>query len=247
MKITVKRVGLAVAGIVGAVIVGSVALDPATYQDPAAAPTGKPAEEWTVRPPLAKPAVTPKIPVKPAALTVVSVTDGDTFKLSDGRTVRQIGIDTPETVHPSKPVGCYGPEASAFAKTMLEGKTVRVETDPTQGVKDKYGRSLGYVFVGAINYGQYAIGQGMAEEFTYSKPYRYQTLYRNAQKAAQLKRNGLWDACPVEASAKPVKAPSGVFYKNCAAARAAGAAPIQRGEPGYRAGLDRNSDGVACE
>ncbi|MEU4597659.1 excalibur calcium-binding domain-containing protein [Nocardia sp. NPDC023988] len=41
--------------------------------------------------------------------------------------------------------------------------------------------------------------------------------------------------------------PAGVYYKNCTAARAAGAAPILRGEPGYRPGLDGNSDGVACE
>lgn len=241
MKITVKRVGLAVAGIVGAVVVGSVALDPATYQEPAETP--KPAEEWTVRPPLAKPAVTPKIPTKPTVLIVTSVVDGDTFRLSDGRTVRQIGIDTPETVHPTQPVGCYGLEASAFAKQTLEGKTVRVETDPAQDAKDKYGRALGYVFVGAVNYGQLAVGQGMAEEYTYDGAYRYQTLYRNAEKAAQLKRNGLWGACPVEASAEPVK----VFYANCAAARGAGAAPIDKGEPGYRKALDRNGDGVACE
>jgi len=43
------------------------------------------------------------------------------------------------------------------------------------------------------------------------------------------------------------QADSGVYYANCAAARAAGAAPLNRGEPGYRAGLDRDHDGIACE
>jgi hypothetical protein len=38
-----------------------------------------------------------------------------------------------------------------------------------------------------------------------------------------------------------------VYFENCDAARAAGAAPIYRGEPGYRPGLDRDGDGVACE
>ena len=38
-----------------------------------------------------------------------------------------------------------------------------------------------------------------------------------------------------------------VYYPNCASARAAGAAPLRRGDPGYRAGLDRDNDGVACE
>jgi len=49
-------------------------------------------------------------------------------------------------------------------------------------------------------------------------------------------------------SAAPVRASSGsAYYRNCAAARAAGAAPIYRGEPGYRPPLDRDGDGVACE
>ena len=41
--------------------------------------------------------------------------------------------------------------------------------------------------------------------------------------------------------------PSSAYYRNCAAARAAGAAPLHVGEPGYRSGLDGDSDGVACE
>ena len=45
----------------------------------------------------------------------------------------------------------------------------------------------------------------------------------------------------------PAPVPSEVYYKNCAAARAAGAAPLYRGQPGYRAALDRDNDGIACE
>ncbi|WP_414687635.1 excalibur calcium-binding domain-containing protein [Mycobacterium sp.] len=37
------------------------------------------------------------------------------------------------------------------------------------------------------------------------------------------------------------------YYANCAAARAAGVAPLHRGDPGYRSGLDRDNDGIACE
>lgn len=40
--------------------------------------------------------------------------------------------------------------------------------------------------------------------------------------------------------------PASVYYKNCDAVRAAGAAPIRRGDPGYRPGLDRDGDGVGC-
>ncbi|KOS55423.1 excalibur calcium-binding domain-containing protein [Rhodococcus rhodochrous] len=45
----------------------------------------------------------------------------------------------------------------------------------------------------------------------------------------------------------PAQAPASVYYKNCDAARAAGAAPIYAGEPGYASKLDRDNDGVACE
>ena len=58
-------------------------------------------------------------------------------------------------------------------------------------------------------------------------------------------------ATPVsEAPAQQVQqapAQSSVYYETCADARAAGAAPLHRGEPGYRPGLDRDGDGVACE
>jgi hypothetical protein len=50
----------------------------------------------------------------------------------------------------------------------------------------------------------------------------------------------------VQPVAPPV-APSSVYYANCTAARAAGAAPIYRGQPGYRPALDRDGDGIACE
>lgn len=50
-----------------------------------------------------------------------------------------------------------------------------------------------------------------------------------------------------EAKRKQAKHGSSVYYANCAAAREAGAAPIHKGDPGYRPGLDRDHDGVACE
>lgn len=50
-----------------------------------------------------------------------------------------------------------------------------------------------------------------------------------------------------KAKAAPRPAPSGAYYANCAAAHAAGVTPLRRGQPGYRAGLDRDNDGIACE
>ena len=80
--------------------------------------------------------------------TVIKVVDGDTIKiLYEGveETVRLIGIDTPETVHPNKPVECFGQEASERMKELVEGKGVNIMFDKTQGMRDKYGRLLLYV------------------------------------------------------------------------------------------------------
>jgi micrococcal nuclease len=73
---------------------------------------------------------------------VVRVVDGDTVVIAPDTTVRLIGIDTPETVDPRKPVQCFGREASAYAHLLLDGRSVSLEYDPTQGRLDRYGRTL---------------------------------------------------------------------------------------------------------
>ena len=78
-------------------------------------------------------------------LRCTRVIDGDTIILNNGERVRLIGVDTPETKHPRKPVEYYGKEASAFTKKMIEGKEVRLEYDWQR--KDKYGRTLAYVYL----------------------------------------------------------------------------------------------------
>jgi endonuclease YncB( thermonuclease family) len=76
---------------------------------------------------------------------VVRVIDGDTVKLETGESLRYIGIDTPETKHPQKPVQYLGKEASAFNTKLVFGQDILVEFDVQQ--RDKYGRLLGYVFL----------------------------------------------------------------------------------------------------
>src|SRR5437588_11354729 len=66
------------------------------------------------------------------SVRVVHVVDGDTIEVDDGgrhETVRLLGVDTSETVDPRKPVQCYGPEASAFTKSRLDGRQVVLERD----------------------------------------------------------------------------------------------------------------------
>ena len=82
-----------------------------------------------------------------AKAKIVAVSDGDTVTAridNKDYKVRMIGVDTPETVHPSKPVAFYGKEASDFTKKKLTGKTVYLEKDASE--RDKYNRSLRYVW-----------------------------------------------------------------------------------------------------
>ena len=110
--------------------------------------------------------------------TVLKVVDGDTIHVSaNGQKlkIRMIGLDTPETVDPRKPVQCFGLEASAQAKTILGGQSVYLETDPSQDTIDKYGRTLAYVWTASGRlFNLDMIADGYAFEYTYDLPYRYQ-------------------------------------------------------------------------
>jgi len=147
------------------------------------------------------PAETLKEELDSVYVKVVSVVDGDTIKvLVDNKveTVRIVGIDTPETVHPSKPVECFGLEASNHAKKLLTNTYVNLVTDDTQGETDKYGRRLAYVILeDGRDFGEEMIKGGYAYEYTYNLPYRHQTKYKSAQTLAKTNGVGLWaeDAC----------------------------------------------------
>lgn len=126
---------------------------------------------------------------------VISVTDGDTIRVNyNGRStpVRMIGIDTPETVHPNKPVECYGPESSEYARRHLSNKSVQLEFDNSQGMTDKYGRLLAYVYVDGVSYNFHAIKGGYAYEYTYNSAYKYQKEFMFAESEAESENRGLW-------------------------------------------------------
>lgn len=131
-----------------------------------------------------------------ALYAVSNVVDGDTLKVNINgtiETVRLIGMDTPETVDPRKPVQCFGKEASNKAKELLAGKKIRLETDPTQGELDKYSRRLAYIYTeDGTFYNKYMIEQGYAHEYTYEIPYKYQAEFKAAQKSAQENQRGFW-------------------------------------------------------
>ncbi len=127
---------------------------------------------------------------------VTKVADGDTISVNiRGKIekVRLIGIDSPETVDPRKPVQCFGKEASDKMKELLKNRSVRLEADPSQSERDKYDRLLRYVYRDdELFVNQYMIAEGYAYEYTYDLPYFYQSEFKKAQNNAQSQGKGLW-------------------------------------------------------
>ncbi|HVU75455.1 MAG TPA: thermonuclease family protein [Candidatus Paceibacterota bacterium] len=142
---------------------------------------------------------------------VERVVDGDTLVVGingSSTKIRLIGVDTPETVDPRKPVQCFGEAASAEAKKILSGQSVRIEYDLSQGMLDKYGRTLAYIYVPlnskpeGLLFNEYLIAEGYGHEYTYNLPYKYQKEFKAAERAARDAKKGLWadDACARESA-----------------------------------------------
>lgn len=133
--------------------------------------------------------------------TVSRVIDGDTIEVTiDGKVeqLRLIGMDTPETLDPRKPVQCFGKEASAKAKELLLNKKVELVSDPSGSTRDKYSRLLFYVVrEDGLFYNKWMIENGYAHEYTYDSAYKYQSEFRAAQKTAEKNKVGFWspDSC----------------------------------------------------
>lgn len=129
---------------------------------------------------------------------VAKVVDGDTLDLENGQVVRFIGIDTPETVDPRRPVGCFGKEASNEVKGLLTNKTVILQKDVSE--VDKYKRLLRYVYLPLDN-GQilfvndYLIREGFAKVLTYPPDVKYNEQFRQAEREAREQKRGLWKKC----------------------------------------------------
>jgi micrococcal nuclease len=114
------------------------------------------------------------------------VSDGDTFRCTDGRRVRLIGIDSPETQQ--QPFG--GRARDALLKLIPAGGEVRLEFDV--GSKDRYGRLLAYVWVGPLLVNEAMLHNGWAVLYTVPPNVKYAERLAQAQKEARAVGAGLW-------------------------------------------------------
>lgn len=138
---------------------------------------------------------------------VVKVVDGDTIEVSlrgKNYKIRMVGVDTPETVHPKKPVQFYGKEASNYTKSQLTNKTVFLQKDVTDN--DKYGRLLRYVWLSKPSsnnpskqeviskmYNAQLVKNGYAHVYTYPPDVRYIPVFRELEENARKNNIGLWN------------------------------------------------------
>ncbi|MEJ2869536.1 excalibur calcium-binding domain-containing protein [Actinomycetospora sp. OC33-EN08] len=202
-----------------------------------------------------------------SSATVTRVIDGDTFVVSGGTEVRVLGIDSCE----APTVG--GRKATRAAEDAILGQTVRLTAEP--GVdRDRYDRQLRYVsyaggdlaetMVRADHTAIYTKGRNDASASVQARLRSLDgngrtcggtTTAPNSPQPAPVVGNPKPKPAPKPVAApkpapRPVAAapnPAAASYANCSAAKAAGAAPLYRGQAGYSAKLDRDGDGVACE
>lgn len=139
----------------------------------------------------------PSFPETLTPAQVVRVVDGDTIDVViEGQRyrVRYIGIDTPESVDPRRPVECFGREASQRNKELVEGKTVYLEKDVSE--TDRYGRLLRYVWADGEMVNARLVEEGYATVSTYPPDVKHAELLARLQAEAQEAGRGLWGACP---------------------------------------------------
>jgi len=136
---------------------------------------------------------------------VINVVDGDTIDvLIDGREfrLRYIGIDTPETVDPRRPVECFGREASERNRELVEGITVGLERDVSE--TDQFGRLLRYVWANGEMVNAALVEEGYASSSTFPPDVRYAELFAALETQARAHNRGLWGpACATPEASPP--------------------------------------------
>jgi micrococcal nuclease len=130
---------------------------------------------------------------------VVDAVDGDTIRVRvenppDGlgalETVRLIGVDTPETKHPSRPVERFGREAAAFTRDRLLGQPVYLAFD--WDLRDRYGRLLAYVYLPGEGYfNALLVREGYGHAYT-SYAFHFLEEFRALEQDARQHKRGLW-------------------------------------------------------
>lgn len=137
---------------------------------------------------------------QPGLYSINHFVDGDTFAVNMNgsvETIRFIGVDTPETHKPNTPVQCYGEKAAAYTKSLIGGNNVRLQADPLDTNRDRYGRLLRYVYLPDNTLVEAQLIQN-GYAFAYTQfPFSKTDEFKGYQQTAKQAGKGLWGACQV--------------------------------------------------
>ncbi len=192
----------------------------------------------SISPAVAAATTTRAVPASPtptglAFAQVTRVVDGDTIDvLLDGREqrLRYIGMNTPETVDPRRPVECFGHEASERNRQLVEGKTVGLERDVSE--TDRYGRLLRYVWVEGAMVNATLVAEGYATAATFPPDVKYADTFAALEAEARAAGRGLWgEAC--QTPPPPAPAAGTCEYSGTAEPVIKGNISLQTGEKIY--------------
>lgn len=124
---------------------------------------------------------------------VKHVHDGDTVKLTDGRSLRLIGINAPEVARDEQPAEAFALPARDLLRTLLTAHNNRVKLIHGREKKDHYQRSLAHLFLpDGTNLQAQLLTSGLASAITIPPNDRFSSCYQQAEQRAFCKRQGLW-------------------------------------------------------
>lgn len=139
------------------------------------------------------------MPAKSESVKVVHVYDGDTVKLADGRRIRLIGINAPETAKGDHPAETFANESTRFLQQLLQGTGISLQ----QGVvaQDRYKRTLGHLYANGQHVGRALLNAGLAYHIAIPPNLTHIDCLQAAEANAVTAKRGLWHTSPVRAVA----------------------------------------------
>ncbi|MEH7454401.1 thermonuclease family protein [Gottfriedia acidiceleris] len=175
---------------------------------------------------------------------LIKCIDGDTAKFTEVGTTRFLYIDTPESTRTIEP---YGKEASAYTCNLLKNaKTIQLEYDGPK--KDKYNRTLAWVWIDGRLIQKEIIKKGYVEKFYDYGNYAYESELRSLQATAQQQRVGLWSKNKTnQTKTNNMSNNNKQYFKNCVDLRKVYPNGVPKGNRAYQAQMDRDHDNYACE
>lgn len=208
------------------------------------------------------------------AVELYRVVDGDTVHVIDSDNnmlkLRLLLIDTPETVHPNKPVEAFGPEASArMTELMNSAQELHIEYD--EGAEtDHYGRHLVYLYADGVSVHEVMLEEGLARVGYIYEQQRYLADFREKEQYAKNNQLGIWSIpgyvneagegfnSEEEAVVETVpesnrnqgtapEAGSSYNFANCTELKTEFPDGVASDHPAYQPKMDKDKDNWACE